>query len=240
MLRERLVERIRLEHALQHMCPRYLIMLVITLLLGLTMLAAKVDEQATISRVLVNSFKLDEVVKEVRTTEGLRAFLLEFAEKSATFYPVNHAFVPDPHQIKIATELKRYRSSDALPDLLKPTLKETFTLTAWVGARTDSWILRTEPLATYSSELEEGQGQVCWGWRYPATLVYGSHDDRRCCHDDACGRRIRGPWTHPRHPGECTRKPCEARPAAVVGGGRCQSDTRLVLPKRSAALDIGA
>ena len=167
-----LIERIDLEKDMMKMCPRFAIFLAITTLLSMSLLGADITERGAINKLLMHSFNLDDLADGMRSTEDVRDFMHSFANTASTFYPVNSKYVPDPEHIKITTGLKQYQEGRTLPSDLRPRIRTSFTLTSWVASKVETWIVRTEPRGV---QMSSGL-QTCWAWRYPAELVYGSHD----------------------------------------------------------------
>ena len=169
--RELLIERLELEDAMGRACPRLLIMVMVTLLLSMSMFTVDVYGRSTINTLMVHNFELDKL-GEVSTPDDVLSFITTFAEASSTFYPVNTAFIPDPERVKITTGLKKFNAERPLPADLRPRLRTTFSLTAWMKSPTETWVLRAVPRRLQS----ESPLEVCWGWRFPSKFVYGFHD----------------------------------------------------------------
>ena len=84
-----LVERVDLEKNMMNMCPRFIIFLAISTLLSMSLLGPNITERGAINKLLVHSFKLEELGSEMRSTEDVRDFMHEFANTASSFYPVN-------------------------------------------------------------------------------------------------------------------------------------------------------
>ena len=98
--------------------------------------------------------------------------MMNFADAASEFYPVSIDYLPDPERLKLTTNIRVYEQERPLPADLRPRMRTSFTLSAWVSGATSAWIVRAQPRGM---ELESTL-EVCWGWRYPAQLVYGFHD----------------------------------------------------------------
>ena len=169
--RKLLIERMELEDAMSRACPRLLILVMVTFLLSMSMFTVDVYGRSTINTLMVHTFELEKL-GEVSTPEDVFSFINTFAEASSAFYPVNTAFIPDPERVKITTGLKKLNAERPLPADLRPRLRTTFSLTAWMKSPTETWVLRAVPRRLQSQSPLE----VCWGWRFPSKLVYGFHD----------------------------------------------------------------
>lgn len=166
-----LAERLDLEQKMQAMCPRFILFLSISALLG-TSLLGSVSELGTINHALVHAFQLEDYEGELRSTEDVREFMEGFAETAASFYPVNFRYVPDPELMRITQGIKQYQAGRTLPAELRPRLRTSFTLVSWVASDVETWIVRTEPRGV----IVNSGLQSCWAWRYPGQFVYGFHD----------------------------------------------------------------
>jgi hypothetical protein len=170
--RELLVERLKLERDMLSMCPRFFLFVCVSLLLCMTFAGNDPQQRGTINGLLVSSLGLDDVTNTRMTMESALDFMRHFAEASSSWIPVNEQYVAQPENLKITTGMKRYANERALPEELRPRMRSSFTLTAWVASSKETYLVRAQPRTIeLRSPLE-----VCWGWRYPATLIYGFHD----------------------------------------------------------------
>ena len=169
--RSLLIERLNLENSLSLMCPRFLIFIMISLFLSMGLIGFGVEQQFGIDTLLVRQYDL-ESLRAIRSLGSMREYMEHFARTASSFYPVNAEYVPDPDRKLISVGLNTFATERALPADLHPTLRTSFSLTAWVGAPTETWIIRhVQRDVSIRDPLE-----VCWGWRYPAHLVFGFHD----------------------------------------------------------------
>ena len=167
-----LVERLDLEFRMQIIFPRLFVFFFIAASLSASLLASGIEGESKINALLSDAFQLQDLPDVAQGRNGVIDFMRNFADTSADFYPVNREYVPDPEKIKITTGMRTYQAPRTLPSELRPRMRESFTLVAWVSSPLETWIMRTEPRGVLlASPLE-----VCWGWRYPAQLIFGFHD----------------------------------------------------------------
>ena len=126
--RHLLIERLKLERQISTMCPRFVIGMLISFLLSLTLMNANISARGQINQLLADSFALHDIEQSaIRTPEDVRHFMQQFAETTADFSPVSSKHVPNPDFVTIVGELKQYQAERTLPSELRPTIRTAFT-----------------------------------------------------------------------------------------------------------------
>eukprot|EP00931_Biecheleriopsis_adriatica_P050769 TRINITY_DN29420_c0_g1_i1.p1 TRINITY_DN29420_c0_g1~~TRINITY_DN29420_c0_g1_i1.p1 ORF type:complete len:1853 (+),score=313.62 TRINITY_DN29420_c0_g1_i1:82-5640(+) len=191
LLRERLIQRLRLEQQFGVGGLRLLNMMMIFLLIltGMSLFSAWGGTYRTDQRGIKENLqsKLDlESFESVTSLEGVYDYTKQFSRLSAVLSPLSHNYFSSQSRTLLDEQRTFTKEPDRLPSL-DLVFTGTFTLQAWIRISRAEEAAGSIPILRKALGSLGGQERLsCWSWNFPPSISFGAHD---------YGKRVPNPAT---------------------------------------------
>lgn len=174
MLRDKLVQRIKLENQFNLGCFRFIYFVALFMSFAFGLAWSNLNDDARgVQDNLVTRYELD-TVKDITTLQEVKEFLGKFSRASSSLAPLSQEYWSNGGELTLLSAPEEFAEAVPMPDI-DFWIGKSFTMQAWVQLQPRvNW---REGLPIVRKMMENGNfDHSCFKWSFPAELSFGAHD----------------------------------------------------------------